>query len=90
MIEDLGMMEKEAGDYDSAVSCLREARTIYKGRGDQLRVALEQADALMEAGKQDDALVVINALLRVTPESAAVLLHEVVDQISPPSPKPTP
>ncbi len=91
MIEDLGMMEKEAGDYDSAVSCLREARTIYKGRSDQLRVALEQVDALMEAGKQDDALVVINALLRVTPEgSAAVLLHEVVDQISPPSPKPTP
>ncbi|MBA3832336.1 MAG: TIGR03790 family protein [Chthoniobacterales bacterium] len=51
MIEDLGLMEKETGDYDSAVSCLRQAGTIYGGRGDQLRVALEQADALIEAGK---------------------------------------
>lgn len=86
MIEDLGLMEKESGDYDNALSCLREARTTYKGRGDLLRVALEQADTMIEAGKKDEALVLIRDLLVVTPEGpAAVLLHKVVDQIIPPA-----
>ena len=91
MIEDLGLVEKETGDYDGAVSCLRAARATYKGGGDQLRAALEQADALIEAGKQDEALVLVNGLLRVTHGGpAAVLLHSVADQVIPPSPSPSP
>lgn len=91
MIEDLGLMQKEAGDYDSAVSCLRQAAKFYKGRGDQLRAGLEQADTLIEAGKKDEALVAIKGLLRETPEGpAAVLLHKFLESIIPPTPRSAP
>ena len=52
MLEDLGLAERESGDYDGAISCLRQARTIYKGRGDLLRVALEQSEILLRAAKK--------------------------------------
>jgi hypothetical protein len=78
MIEDLGLMEKELGEYGVAVSCLRQARTIYKTRGDLFRVALEQADTLIQAGKKDDALTLVRGLQRDTPTGspAAALLQK--------------
>lgn len=91
MLEDLGLVEKEAGDYDGAVSCLRQARTIYKGRGDLLRVALEQADTLLQAGKKDEALKLVRSLQSGNSEGASVaLLQKIVDEIVPPPPTPTP
>ena len=91
MIEDLGLIEKESGEFDDAISCLRQARTIYKGHGDLLRTALEQADTLREAGKTEEALSLIKGLLRDTPAGpAAVLLQKVADEIHPPAPTPTP
>lgn len=92
MLEDLGLRQKEAGDYDSAVHYLRQARTIYRGHDDLLRAALEQADALLQAGKKEEALEVIRGVIRVTAEGpAAGLLQKVVDEIIPPvaTPKPS-
>lgn len=91
MLEDLGLMEKEAGNYDGALSCLRQAGATYEGRGDLLRVALEQADALIEAGKKDEALTLVRSLLREAPDGpAAKLLHQVMAEIIPPPATPTP
>ncbi|MEO6872337.1 MAG: TIGR03790 family protein [Chthoniobacterales bacterium] len=91
MIEDLGLIEKESGEYDGAISCLRQARTIYKERGDLLRAALEQADTLIQAGRKDEALTLVRKLMRATPEGPArKLLQKVVDEIIPPTPTPTP
>jgi tetratricopeptide (TPR) repeat protein len=91
MLEDLGLTEKEAGEYDGAVSCLRQARTIYKGRGDLFRVALEQADTLVAAGKKDEAFRLIKSLQQTTSAGpAAVLLQKAADEIYPPPPTPTP
>ncbi len=90
MLEDLGSREKEAGEDDAAGSCLRQARTIYKGRGDLIRSALEQAETLMAAGKKDAAFDLIKSLRRETPAGpAAVLLQKVADEIFPPPPTAT-
>src|SRR5205085_9973341 len=34
MIEDLGLIEKEAGHFDGAISCLQQARALHKKRDD--------------------------------------------------------
>ncbi|MBA3963191.1 MAG: TIGR03790 family protein [Chthoniobacterales bacterium] len=87
MLEDLGLRQEEVGDNDSALGCLRQARTIYRGHGDLLRAGLEQADTLIEAGRKDEALPLLKSLMRTTAEgTGATLLHQVLDQIVPPSP----
>ena len=91
MLEDLGLTEKELGDYDGAISCLRQARTIYKGRGDLLRVALEQSDVLLQAGQKDEAVALLRSLQRASSDSSpAGILQKMVDEIIPPPPTPTP
>ena len=91
MLEDLGLTERELGDYDGAISCLRQARTIYKGRGDLLRVALEQSDVLLQAGKKDEALALLRSLQRASSDGASAgILQKMVDEIIPPPPTPTP
>ena len=50
MIEDLGMIEKENGNYASAVGYFRQARSVYTKSEDNLRALLEQADAVLRSG----------------------------------------
>ncbi len=91
MLENLGLVERESGNYDNAVSCLRQARTLYKGRGDLLRVAVEQADTLIQAGKKEEALALTRSLQRVTTDGASgALLQAIVNEIIPPTPTPSP
>ena len=91
MLEDLGLLKKEAGAYGDAVGCLRQARTIYQGRGDLLRATLEQADTLIQAGKKDDALALVRSTMRTMSDGPPKkLLQNVVDEIIPPTPTPTP
>ncbi len=91
MLEDLGLREKEAGDLEDAVSTLQQARSVYKKRGDLLRVVLEQADTLIQAGKKEQALALVRKVMSLTTEGpATTLLQRVVDQIIPPTPPPTP
>jgi tetratricopeptide (TPR) repeat protein len=89
MIEDLGMIEKENGNYASAVSYFRQARSIYKKSDDSLRALLEQADASMRSGDKKSALALINGAAKLLPEGpAAALLRRIEQQINPPPPTP--
>jgi tetratricopeptide (TPR) repeat protein len=91
MIEDLGLMQKEAGDFSGAISYLQQARTIYKQRGDLLRVVLEQADALIQADRKKEALALVKSTMALVSDApSTALLKKVADQLSPPTPTPAP
>jgi len=91
MIEDLGMIEKEKGNYASAVGYFRQARSIYKQSDDSLRALLEQADASMRSGDKPSALALIDGAAKQLPEGpAAGLLRRIEQQINPPPPTPGP
>jgi uncharacterized protein (TIGR03790 family) len=92
MIEDLGLMEKESGDFESAISYLRQARSLYTKPDDILRAALEQADASLKAGDKKSALALARSLGRLVPPEApaATLLKKIENQINPPPPTPKP
>jgi len=91
MMEDLGLMEKESGDFGSAVSYLQQARSLYSKSDDILRTVLEQADALIKDGKKSAALALIRSVTRLVPDApAAGLLRKLEDRINPPPPKPVP
>jgi uncharacterized protein (TIGR03790 family) len=89
MIEDLGLMQKEAGDFAGAISCLQQARTIYKQRGDLLRVVLEQADALVQSGRKEEALALVHSVSRVVSDlPLSTLLRKKEEELNPPTPTP--
>jgi uncharacterized protein (TIGR03790 family) len=91
MIEDLGLVQKEAGDFSGAISYLQQARTIYKQRGDLLRVVLEQADALIQADRKKEALALVKSTMALVSDApSTALLKKVADQLSPPTPTPVP
>ncbi len=89
MIEDLGLMQNEAGKFEAAIDYLRQARTIYRGHDDLLRAGLEQIDALRQDGRKEEAFALLQSLQRTTAEGpAASLLGKIAREISPPSPTP--
>lgn len=91
MIEDLGMIEKENGNYASAVGYFRQARSLYTKSDDNLRALLEQADALLLSGDKDGALALVRGTMKLLPEGpAAALLRKIEQQINPPPPTPLP
>lgn len=91
MIEDLGLMQKEAGNFSAAMSCLRQARTIYKQRGDLLRVLFEEVDTLIDSGQKEAALTLVrNARRMVSDTPSATLLKKIEDELNPPTPTPVP
>ena len=91
MLEDLGMIEKENGNYAAAVSYFRQARSLYKKSDDNLRALLEQADATLRSGDKKGALALINGTAQSLPAGpAASLLHRIEQQINPPPPTPLP
>ncbi len=86
MIEDLGLMEKESGDFDSAIGYLRQARSLYSKPDDILRASLEQVDASLKAGDKKSALALVRSVGRLVPpdKPAAALLKKIENQINPP------
>lgn len=89
MLEDLGMMEKEDGNYASAVGYFRQARSLYKKSDDNLRALLEQADALLRSGDKEGALALLRSAARLLPEGpGAALLRRIDQQLNPPPPTP--
>ncbi len=89
MIEDLGMIEKENGNYASAVGYFRQARSLYTMSDDNLRALLEQADALLRSGDKEGALALIRGAARLLPDGpAAALLRKIDEQINPHPPPP--
>jgi tetratricopeptide (TPR) repeat protein len=91
MIEDLGLMQKEAKDFAKAMSCFRQARTIYTQRGDLFRVVLEEIDTLIESDQKEKALALERSAARMTSDpTAAALLKKIEDELNPPTPTPFP
>jgi hypothetical protein len=91
MIEDLGLMQAEAGDFEIAMSCLQQVRTIYEKRDDLLRVVLEQVDVLLQSDQKKKALALVHQTLRMVPDSSAsALLRQIEQKLNPPKPKPLP
>ncbi|CAN5541919.1 hypothetical protein BH20VER3_BH20VER3_05340 [soil metagenome] len=85
MIEDLGLIEKERGNFASAVSYLQQARSLYKKPEDNLRTVLEQADALLKEEDKKAALKLIRRAARVLPDGPGLnLLHELDEKLEPP------
>jgi uncharacterized protein (TIGR03790 family) len=91
MIEDLGLMQKEGGNFAGAIGYLQQARTIYTQRGDLLRVVLEQADALIAADRKKEALALVRSTREMVPDTpSSALLKKIEDELNPPTPTPTP
>ncbi len=87
MSEDLGLQEKESGDFTAAIGDLREARTLYSKPDDILRTVLEQADGLTRSGDKKAAAALANETLRVVPNTpASALLRKLAEQPNPASP----
>ncbi|MEO7168248.1 MAG: TIGR03790 family protein [Spartobacteria bacterium] len=93
MLEDLGLIEKENGNFANAVSQLQRARSLYSQPGDILRTVLEQADALVKAGDRAAALTLLREVPRTLPNAPATALLKKIEQElspSPPVPKQSP
>ena len=90
MIEDLGLIAKEKGDFVSAVSCLRQARSLYTKPEDILRTVLEQTDALTKAGDKKAAIALVRSVTQLVPDApATALLRKIGQELNPSSPSPT-
>ena len=89
MIEDLGLLEKENGDFSGAISCLQQARSLYGTADDILRTILEQVDALTRSGNKKAALTLVRTTLHLVPDApTSGLLREVEQQLAQSSPNP--
>ena len=91
MIEDLGLSEKENGNFSSAISLLKQARSFYTKPHDILRTIVEEADTLIESGDKKAALALIRSAPRLRPDSPAnALLRQMEEELEPARPRPTP
>lgn len=91
MIEDIGLIEKERENFIAGVSCLRQARSLYRKPEDILRTVLEQTDALTKAGDKKAAIALVRSVTQLVPDApATALLRKIGQELNPPSPSPTP
>jgi uncharacterized protein (TIGR03790 family) len=89
MMEDLGLIEKENGNFSSAAADLERARSFYSTSDDILRAVLEQADALIKAGNKKGALALVRRVARLVPDAPATALLRKIEQQLAPQPTPT-
>ena len=95
MLEDLGLIQKEAGKLAAGMSCLREARSAYSEPADMLRTVLEEADILRGQGDKQAARDLLQKAESAATDSAtADLLGRIEKELSPPTaaarPSPSP
>ena len=91
MLENLGLMQKELGNFSSAISYLQQARAVYEKPDDIMRTVLEEAEALMKAGKEKAALSLLRSAVQLAPDApAAALLRKMEEQLELPKSKPFP
>ncbi len=89
MLEDLGLSEKENGNFASAASFLQQARSLYEKPDDIVRTFVEQARVLIEAGDRKAALALLRSVPRLAAESpAGALLRKMEEKFNPPPPTP--
>jgi uncharacterized protein (TIGR03790 family) len=74
MLEDIGLLEADAGNYVGASGCFDLARTTYTKRDDILRTVLHEADALAKQNKAKRAVDLLRSVLRIVPDAPASTL----------------
>ncbi|MFL6541687.1 MAG: TIGR03790 family protein [Chthoniobacterales bacterium] len=82
MIEDVGLMEMQDGNFGAATSLFSQARSIYSTRDDIVRVVLEESDAWLRQKKPKRALDLIRSVSRVVSDSPAAPLLKHIEQES--------
>ena len=80
MIEDLGRLEAEQGNFGPATSYFQQARSIYTKRDDILRVVLAEADALVKQKKPKRAVELVRSVLRIVSDSPTATLLRKIEQ----------
>ena len=82
MIEDLGMMELDDGNFAEATGYFGQARTCYSSRDDILRVIMEEADAWNKLKKPKRGLDLIRTALRIAGDApAASVMHQIEQEL---------
>lgn len=91
MIEDLGLMEAQEGNFAAATSYFQQARSLYTVRDDILRMVLEEAESLVKQNKKKRALDLIRSVLRIVSNApAAALLKKMEQDLTQGAPTPPP
>jgi uncharacterized protein (TIGR03790 family) len=86
MLEDLGLMEANDGNFASATNYFGQARSCYSNRDDILRVVLEEADAWNKLKKPKRGIDLLRSSLRIAGDApAAPLLRNLEQQLRAPS-----
>jgi tetratricopeptide (TPR) repeat protein len=81
ILEDLGLMEANAGNFASAINYFGQTRLSYAAvRDDILRVILEEADAWNKQKKAKRGLDLIRSALRIAADAPAASLHRNAEQ----------
>jgi hypothetical protein len=79
MIEDLGLMEAQEGNWAAATNHFQQARSIYTKRDDILRVVLHEANAWAKQGKPKRGVEVVRSVLRIVSDASTVALFQKVE-----------
>jgi hypothetical protein len=74
MLEDIGLLEADAGNDVGASGCFDLARTLYTKRDDILRAVLHEAAALGKQNKAKRGVDLIRTVLRIAPDAPAASL----------------
>ncbi len=88
MIEDLGQIDAEEGNWASAATQFQQARSIYTKRDDILRASLLEANAWAKQGKPKRGLEVVRSVLRIVSDPPTVALFRKLEAELGPSPAP--
>lgn len=80
LIEDLGLMEMQEGNFAAATSLFSQARSIYTGREDILRVVLEESRAWLRQNKPRRALDLVRSVNRIVSDAPAAPLLKHIEQ----------
>lgn len=85
MIEDLGGMEAQDGNYAAAATFFQQARTLFTQRDDILRAVLEEAACWVKQEKPKRAVEVVRGVLKIVSDgSTAALLKKIELENGPP------
>lgn len=80
MIEDLGLIEMQDGNFAAATSLFSQARSLYTARDDILRAVLEESNGWLKQNKPKRALDLVRSVSRIVSDAPAAALLKHVEQ----------
>ena len=86
MIEDLGLMEANEGNWIAATTYFQQARSVYTKRDDILRAVLHEAESWGKQGKPKRGVDAVRSVLRIVSDAPTIGLFKKVEQeLAPPA-----